>query len=108
MYAGTGDIILYNKVKNYFLIADYKTNKDLFKNFKDQKLYYPFSHMLDTPFNKYQLQLSYYQLMLEQVGIPISKRLLLWLHDDATYDAYQMEDMTETIKKELNNFKNLD
>jgi hypothetical protein len=46
--------------------------------------------------------------MLEQVGIPISKRLLLWLHDDATYDAYQMEDMTETIKKELNNFKNLD
>ena len=103
-YAGTGDIILYNKVKESFLIADYKTNKDLFKNFRDQKLYYPFAHMLDTPFNKYQLQLSYYQLMLEQVGIPISKRLLLWLHDDATYDVYQMDDMTKEIEKELNSF----
>ena len=78
--------------------------KDLFKNFRDQKLYYPFAHMLDTPFNKYQLQLSYYQLMLEQVGIPISKRLLLWLHDDATYDVYQMDDMTKEIEKELNSF----
>ena len=108
LYAGTGDIILFNKVKESFLIVDYKTNKDLFKNFKGQKLYYPFSDMLDTPFNKYQLQLSYYQLMLEQVGIPVSKRILVWLQDDATYNAYQMSDMTDTIKKELNNFKNLD
>ena len=105
LYAGTGDIILYNKKKNSFLIGDYKTNKDLFKNFKDQKLYYPFSDMLDTPFNKYQLQLSYYQLMLEQVGIPVSQRILIWLHDDATYEAYQMKDMTKVISEELKSFK---
>ena len=98
LYAGTGDI-MYNKKKNSFLIGDYKTNKDLFKNFKDQKLYYPFADMLDTPFNKYQLQLSYYQLMLEQVGIPVSQRILIWLNDDATYNAYQMKDMSTTYLK---------
>ena len=40
--AGTADIILYDKNRKGFIIADYKTNIDLFKNFKGKKLKAPF------------------------------------------------------------------
>ena len=33
MYAGTADIILFNTKTEKYIIADYKTTKDLFKKF---------------------------------------------------------------------------
>src|SRR5690606_15679463 len=79
MFAGTTDVVLCNKRTGQFIIADYKTNKDLFYNFKNNKLQYPFHNLLDSPFNKYQLQLSYYQILLEQLNIKVSTRKIIWL-----------------------------
>ena len=65
LYAGTPDCILMNLETNNLILIDYKTNEDLFKNFKGQKLVERFSSYLDTPFNKYQIQLSYYKILLD-------------------------------------------
>ena len=58
MFGGTADIILYNTKTNKYIIADYKTNEDLFKNFKGKKLNGVFSKHLENGYNKYQIQFS--------------------------------------------------
>ncbi len=102
MFAGTADILLYNTLTETFIIGDYKTNKDLFKNFKKKTMLAPFNNMLDCAFSKYQLQLSYYQILFEQTGLKVSSRKLIWLLPDGTYNMYDMDDHTEILKQELN------
>ena len=102
-FSGTADILLYDTINKCFIIADYKTNKDLFKNFAGQKMTKIFSHFLDTPFNHYQLQLSYYQILFEQIGYKVSRRIIIWLKEDGTYEMYDTEDLTSILIKELKN-----
>lgn len=98
MYAGTADIILYNTKTGKFIIGDYKTNKDLHKNFANQKLLGPFCNILDTPLNKYQLQLSYYQILMEQVpGVEVSHRKIVWIKDNGTYELFNCNDYTKFL-----------
>lgn len=102
LFAGTADILLYNTRTGKIIIADYKTNKDLFKNYKGQKMVGPFSHLLCSPYNHYQLQLSFYQILLEQLpGIEVAGRKLIWLKPDATYLLYSLDDYTKELKEEL-------
>lgn len=100
-YAGTADILLLNLKTGKLVIADYKTNKNLFKNFRGQTLLKPFSHLLDQPINKYQLQLSFYQILLEQTGYEVEDRVIVWLRKTGEYELYMTEDYTETLLKEL-------
>lgn len=96
--AGTADILLYNTKTDKYVIADYKTNTDLFKNYKEKKLLYPFNNLLDSPFGKYTIQLSTYQLLVQQIeGVEVEDRWLLWLKPDGTYQKYNTQDITETI-----------
>jgi hypothetical protein len=95
--AGTADIILYNIKTGKFIIADYKTNKDLFKNFKGKKMLKPFTNLLDSPFNKYQIQLSMYQHLFEQCGFEVEKRVVIWLKPDATFETYETENLISKI-----------
>jgi hypothetical protein len=96
--AGTADIILIDTRDNTLVIADYKTNKDLFKNYKDQKLLGIFRHLKDCPYSKYVIQLSMYQILLEKVGYKVSRRFLVWLKEDGEYEVFDTPDVT----KELN------
>ena len=100
-YSGTADIILWDTIDESFVIADYKTNKDLFKNFANQKMLAPFDHLLDTPHSHYQLQLSYYQLLLEQLGYRVSKRIIVYLKPDGNYEMYNTDDYTSELEKLL-------
>lgn len=106
MFAGTGDIILYNTKTGKIIIGDYKTNKDLFKNYNNQKMTRGFSDLYCCNFNHYQLQLSYYQILLEQIlkplGIEIASRKIIWLKDDGSYEIYDTKDYTEELLKDLN------
>lgn len=98
LYAGTPDFLLYNTLTEYYIILDYKTNIDIFKNYNNQKMLIPFEHLLDNPYNKYQLQFSYYQILVEQIkGIKVSSRKLLWLLPDASYLLYDTDDYTKYI-----------
>lgn len=103
LFAGTADILLYNTKTDTFIIGDYKTNKDLFKNFKGKKMLGPFRELLDCSFNKYQLQLSYYQLLFEQLGLKVSGRKLIWLLPNGNYEMYDLTDYTEVLKNDLPN-----
>jgi hypothetical protein len=87
--------------KSGFVIFDYKTNKDLYKNFKEKKLLPPFHELLDMPCSLYKLQLSLYQLNLEQLGFKVIGRRLIWLLPDGTYDKIPLESYSEKLKKYL-------
>lgn len=98
MYAGTADILLYNTMTGTYILGDYKTNKDIFKNFKGQKMYNPFESLLNCPYNQYQLQLSYYQILIEQIeDIKVSSRKLIWLRPNGSYELYDTKDYTTNL-----------
>lgn len=96
-YAGTSDLLLYDTLNNGLVIGDYKTNEDLDKQW--EYLYPPFEYTPSTPYNKYQLQLSYYQIMLEEfIDIPVIERQIIWLKRDGTFELRQATDFTKQIK----------
>lgn len=99
--AGTSDIILFNRKTGKFILADYKTNIDLFKNYKGKTLLAPFENLLDSPYNKYQLQLSMYQLLFEQCGFEVESRRIIWLKPNGVYENFKTEDLTQKLLKEL-------
>ena len=103
--AGTADIILVDTRDNTLVIADYKTNKDLFKNYKDQKLLGIFRHLKDCPYSKYVIQLSMYQILLELTGYKVSRRFLVWLKEDGDYTVYDTPDVTDKLKEHFNKQK---
>lgn len=100
-YAGTFDLLLFDEIRNGIVIVDYKTNKDLFKNFKGKLMLSPFDFMLDSPFNHYQLQLSLYQIPLEDIGITVLNRHVIWLQSDGTYNNYKTNDYTNYLRNNL-------
>ena len=100
--AGTSDIILYNNNTGKFIIADYKTNKDLFKNFQGQEMLAPFRDKLDNRFNHYVIQLSFYQILLKQIcKLEIAGRKIIYLRRDGNYDIYNVPDVTNLLSLEL-------
>lgn len=105
--AGTCDLIVYNDKTGKFIILDYKTNEDLFKNYKKKnkksgkKLLKPFDFLLDTPFNKYQLQLSMYKVLFEQCGLEVESTKLVWLKEDGTYQVFRTSDYSQLILNEI-------
>lgn len=103
LFAGTADIILFDTKTQSYIIADYKTNKDLFKNYKNKTMLAPFEALLDCPLNHYVVQLSYYQILLEQIGVKVSKRIIIWLGLDGKFTTIQTDDVTSIIKLTLNN-----
>lgn len=64
--AGTSDIILYNKDTGNIVIGDYKTNQKSLLTYYDNSFFlHPFIYLKDHELNKYSLQLSDYQNMIE-------------------------------------------
>ncbi len=101
MFGGTADIILYNKKTGKFIIADYKTNEDIWKNFKKKTLTGCFDFLLDNPFNKYQIQFSLYQVLFEQTGYEVEKRILIWVKPDGSREEILTTDYTDIVKEYL-------
>ena len=101
-YSGTFDLLFYYDAeldgksddKSGFVIFDYKTNKDLYKNFKGERMFSPFNDLLNCSFNVYQLQLSLYQLALEPIGFKIIGRRIIWLKDDSSYEKISTDSYT--------------
>jgi hypothetical protein len=98
-YAGTCDLLLWNNKLECVELFDYKTNEDLDKQF--DYLLSPFNYTPSTPFNKYQLQLSYYQIMLEEIGIPVANRYVVWVKPTGTYELRSCHNFTEELKQYL-------
>ena len=62
----------------------------------------PFDMLDDSPYNHYQIQLSYYQILLQQLGFRISDRMLVWLKPEGGFEIYNTSDFTNTLKMTFN------
>ena len=105
-YAGTFDILHYfvneaNPEKSGLVIFDYKTNEEMFKNFREQKLLWPFNDMLDCNASYYTLQLGCYQIPLENLGYKVVARRLIWLKPDGTYESIKIKGVADRVRDAL-------
>jgi hypothetical protein len=82
--SGTADIIILNKETGNIIIADWKTNKrNLLQYYNNQKLKTPFNNLKATALNKYSLQLSDYQNMIElNTKYKVEARWIIHLSDN--------------------------
>ena len=106
--SGTFDALFafQNKQKEWCLsVRDWKTNKSLFNEYNQSKKNYllpPFEEMgyIDEPKSLYTIQLSLYQIGLQQLGYKIMDRKLLWLTEEGEYHKVDVND----VSKEIINF----
>ena len=96
LYSGTFDKLVYQKESDSIVIRDYKTNESLVKDFK-KPLLYPFTDFNNEDLSIYTIQLSLYQLCLEQIGIKVKKREIVWLKDDGNYELISLKDVTPRL-----------
>lgn len=108
-YAGTFDLLVYYKhptddTKSGLIVMDWKTNGNLYKdfartNFKMMKE--PFDDLFDESYGGYTIQLSCYQIPLNDIGLKVIGRRIIWLKDDGTYEIVKVNDVTDKIRKVL-------
>ena len=105
-YAGTFDILFYyveepESPNNGLVIFDYKTNEDLYKNYRGQTLLWPFQDMLDQNASYYTLQLGCYQIPLENLGYRVIARRLIWVRPNGNYEKVKIEKISDRIRDAL-------
>lgn len=108
-YAGTFDLLWYYKnpkddSKSGLIILDYKTNGSLTNDFSrnlDRYFIEPFDDLYEESLSSYKLQLSAYQLPLEDIGLKVIGRRIIWLKDDGNYELIPIDDYTERLREVL-------
>ncbi|MBR5052857.1 MAG: hypothetical protein IKW91_06490 [Bacteroidaceae bacterium] len=105
--AGTFDMLYYNDGSDGqpegFIILDYKTNANLTSEYNrkyGKMLREPFNCMTEEDLSLYTIQLSLYALMLEDIGIPIISRRIVWLKE-GEYQIVPVEDVSEKLRQTL-------
>lgn len=93
VYAGTFDLLMYSVIpgKEGLILGDYKTNKDLYKNFQGKKLLQPFEQMLDSPLEHYRIQQNCYSNCLNEIGYKVLGKRLIWIKKDGTYEIIRLK-----------------
>ena len=108
-YAGTFDLLWYYKhpkdeSKSGLIILDYKTNASLTSDFsRNMGKFFtePFGEMYDEALSSYKLQLSAYQIPLEDIGLKVIGRRIIWLKEDGDYELIPIDDYTERLRNTL-------
>lgn len=107
-FAGTFDMLYYYDGSKGgdpgFIICDWKTNGSLTNDFarkKGRMMLDPFVDYYDEDLSHYFLQFSCYQIPLEDIGLKVIGRRLLWLKDDSTYEKFSTPDLTKQLRKYL-------
>ena len=83
-------------------VRDWKTNASLLNSYNmsmGNTLLYPFDsgEFINQPKSMYTIQLSLYQLVLQQLGYEIGDRKLLWLTDSGEYFKIDVQDVTNIL-----------
>jgi hypothetical protein len=87
-----------------FVVFDYKTNAKLIDNYNREHgimLLPPFDEFYQESLGEYTIQLSLYSLMLEDIGLKVIDRKLIWLKDDGTYEKIDVPDITHILRRTL-------
>lgn len=106
---GTFDMLYYydgdgDPSRAGFVVLDYKTNGDLYCEYNQRNgimLKYPFEEIVQEDLGLYTIQLSLYSLMLEDIGINVIRRALIWLKPDGTYEAKAVKDVSARLREVL-------
>lgn len=81
-------------------VRDWKTNQSLENSYNikhGNTLLPPFDNLINQPKSMYTLQLSLYQLGIEQVDYKVIDRKLLWLKEDGSYEKIDVPDVRENL-----------
>ena len=57
--------------------------------------------MIDEALSHYTCQLSAYQIPLENIGLKIIARRIIWLKPDGTYEKISLPDVTKKLREAL-------
>ena len=106
LYAGTFDLLVYAFLpdgREGPIMFDWKTNADLYKNFKGQMMLKCLSNLKDTPKNHYEVQQSLYENALNEIGINVLGKRLIWIKNSGEYEVVRLTEkiiplITEEIK----------
>lgn len=107
-FGGTMDLLMYYKHptddrKSGLVLGDWKTNADLYKEFsraKRKMMYPPFDEYFDESLSAYTIQLSCYQIPLEDIGLKVVGRRIIWLREDDV-EIIAVNDETKKLRKYL-------
>jgi len=106
---GTFDMLYYydgegDASKAGFLVLDYKTNNELQSEYNRSRhihLLPPFNDIIEEAQGLYTIQLSLYALMLEDIGLPVIGRYIIWLKGDGTFQSIPLPDVSERLRQVL-------
>ena len=108
---GMIDLFCYNKEKDYFYIADYKTNKKFdFESTYNNYFLDPISSLEECSFTTYSLQTSIYRYIIEKnLGVELGDSIVIWFNDKndsyepvkCTYFKKEVEKMFKSYKKNI-------
>ena len=106
---GTFDMLYYydgdgNPQKAGFVVLDYKTNASLYCEYNQKvhrTLLPPFDRMIEQDLSLYTIQLSLYALMLEDIGLPVIARRIVWLTNEGKYQMIPVPDVSEMLRAVL-------
>lgn len=109
-YAGTFDILFYyykgkNDPRNGLILMDYKSNTSLTNDYcrdTGKMMKSPFDDMVDENLSHYTAQLGLYQIPIENLGLRVIGRRIIWLRDDGSYEKIRIKDETGRIRQALN------
>lgn len=106
---GTFDMLYYydgdgNPAKAGFVVLDYKTNASLYSEYNQRvhrTLLPPFDNYIEQDLSLYTIQLSLYALMLEDIGLPVIARRIVWLTNEGKYQMIPVPDVSEMLRAVL-------
>lgn len=109
LICGTFDMLYYydgegDERKAGFMILDYKTNASLLSEYNQKygkTLLPPFTDLVEQDLSLYTIQLSLYALMLEDIGIPVIDRKIVWLTNEGEYKIISVPDVSDRLRKIL-------
>lgn len=105
-YSGTFDMLFAYKINGSWKLGifDWKTNISLENSYNQSEnntLLKPFTYLIDENKSIYTIQLSAYQIGIQQLGYEIADRKIIWLKDDGTYNKISVSDVSQDLKKSL-------
>ena len=109
-YAGTFDILFYyykgkNDPRNGLLVFDYKSNSSLSSDYcrdTGKMMKPPFDDLVEESLSHYQIQLQLYTKCLENLGLKVIGKRVIWLLPDGSYEKIKMMDLREKVNEALN------
>ena len=106
---GTFDMLYYydgdgDATKAGYVILDYKTNASLTSDYNrrfSRTLLPPFHNMIEEDLSLYTIQLSLYALMLQDIGIHVIDRRIVWLTAEGEYQIIPLPDITDILRQTI-------